>query len=59
MEEEILRDIVQRLARLEEAVENHIPGRLAHLESALHAVDARLWAVLAGVILTALAAWLR
>ncbi len=43
------RDIIQRLARLEEAVTNHIPGRIAQVESAIHALDSRIWGLVVGV----------
>lgn len=55
MEQEIL----QRLARLEEAVNNHIPGQLRHLTDQVRSLDLRLWGLLVLALGTLLAALLR
>lgn len=59
MEEEILRDIVQRLARLEEAVTNHLPSQIGTLRAQVKSVDSRVWALLALGLAALLAAVVR
>jgi len=57
MDEEFKLEVVQRLASLEGAVNNHIPGQLSDLRSRLRAVDSRLWAVLVLTLGALLGAW--
>lgn len=52
--EEWRSEIRERLARLEEAVDNHIPTRLARIEKSIDALGTKLWGLIAGVLLVAL-----
>lgn len=54
----MVNDIQERLARLETAVENHLPTRLAALERSVNIVHARMWAIVFGILLTGIGVWL-
>ena len=53
-----INDLTARMARLEEAVINHIPTRLAAVEQSVNVLHARMWALLVGVLMTALGVWM-
>lgn len=58
MDEAFKLDVVQRLARLEEHVNNHIPSEFKDLRIRIRAIDGRLWAILVLTLGALLGAWL-
>lgn len=59
MDEEFKQSMVQRLSRLEVAVENHIPSQLGQITAAVRVLDAKFWAVILLVLAAAAGVWFR
>jgi len=51
-EQEFREDVLQRLAALEAAVHNHIPGQIKRVEETVHALDNKVWGVIVGLALS-------
>ena len=59
MTDDLLQDILQRLARVEEAVQNHLPTQLRLIEKRMDSTETKLWALLVLALGAVLGAWLR
>ena len=59
MDEQFKREVVERLARLEESVNNHIPGAIKRVEASVKAIDLKVWGILIALSGALLSIWLK
>lgn len=59
MTDEQYTQLITRLVKLEVEVINHIPSQIKDIKDRVRGVDARVWALVFGVAIAAVGAWMR